>query len=84
MALQGPRSWSLRTSIPGTAVGRGAEPVGELLRVWQLRFELSAGGLLAWAAEGLEQSCHQLSTGKTAEVREKGLGVERRIFKNPW
>lgn len=53
--------------IPGTVVGQGAGPAGGLLRVWQLKLELVAGELLAWAAEGLGLSCRQLSTGETSE-----------------
>lgn len=52
--------------------------------MWQLKLELVAGGLLAWAAEGLGLSCHQLSTGETTEAQEKKkLGVEKGISKNP-
>lgn len=55
----------LVTSLPGTVVGQGAEPVGGLLRM-----ELVAGGLAAWAAEGLGLSCRRLSTGEDDRGRE--------------
>lgn len=65
------------TSIPGTVVGQGAEPAGALLTAWQQKLELVARGLLAWSAESLRSSCHQLSTGETTQAQEKELGVEK-------